>query len=378
MLMESFEVRNFRSLKHLKLEKLARVNVLVGQNNSGKTSVLEGIFAITNIRNQYWVQNIESMRSLTADRSDFRQLFYKFDAVNPVVLASNYCGEVAEAQVPNATLEATLSLTDRHTLLPRELAYYERQPNTPKNPHAPDSLIVILQTPEEDAPISFELRRTFKQEYMEIHPRDEVSKLYLEQGPAFIAGPRNLTRLLTTRNNLYWLNDELEGLKVNKQEGQLLNVLRSLDKRIEKIELSPSGQIYLDLGQSFRTLLPLNLMGEGIQRLLSILAAIASNAGGIILIDELDNGLHYSALRVLWKGILQAAREYNVQIVTTTHSAEALQHLTRVLGEEENVSYRDDIAAYTLIRADDDTVRTYRHDYEQLDYALDHGVEIRN
>ncbi|MBF9223759.1 AAA family ATPase [Hymenobacter ruricola] len=376
--MESFEVDNFRSLKHLKLEKLARVNLLVGKNNSGKTSVLEGLFVIANIRNPYWVQNIESTRNLSADRSDFRHLFYGFDTSKSIALSGTYCGEIIEAQVPIATLSAALSLVDRHTLLPRELVYYERQPNTPKNPHAPDSLLVILQTPEVDIPIGFELRRSFKQEYMELYPRDNKSRAYLEQGPAFIAGPRNLAKLLTTRSNLYWLNDELEGLKVNKEENQLLEVLRSLDKRIQRIELSPSGQIYLDLGQDFRTLLPLNLMGEGIQRLLSIISAIASNAGGIVLIDELDNGLHYSALRVLWKGILHAALEYNVQIIATTHSAEALRHLTWVLDEEENAGYRDDVAAYTLIRAEDDTVRSYRHDYEQLEYAIEHGIEVRN
>ena len=213
---------------------------------------------------------------------------------------------------------------------------------------------------------------------MEIYPRDNESRAYLEQGPAFIAGPRNLTKFLSTRSNLYWLNDELEGLKVNKEESQLLSVLRSLDTRIQRIELSPSGQIYLDLGAEFRTLLPLNLMGEGIQRLLSIISSIASNAGGIVLIDELDNGLHYSALRVLWKGILQAAREYNVQIVATTHSAEALRHLTAVLEDEKYADYRSDIAAYTLIRAKDDTVHSYRYDYEQLDFAMEHDMEVRN
>ena len=376
MLMESFEVENFRSLKHLKLEKLARVNLLVGKNNSGKTSVLEGLYSIANIRNQYWVQTIESTRHLNTDRSDFRHLFYNLDIANHISLSSTYCGELPEALVPVATLQATLELVDRHTFIPRELAYYERRPKMPKNPHAPDSLLVNFQTPESIKPIRFELRRALKQEYMEIYPEDDESRTYLENGPAFIAGPRNMVRLLNTTNSYYWLNDELEGLKVNKQEVQVLKVLRSLDARIERIELSPSRQIYLDLG--LNTLLPLNLMGDGIQRLLSILAAMASNAGGIVLIDELDNGLHYSALRILWKGILQAARDYNVQVIATTHSAEALRHLTWVLDEEENASYRDDVAAYTLIRAKDDTVRSFRYDASQLNFAMEHDIEVRN
>ena len=75
---------------------------------------------------------------------------------------------------------------------------------------------------------------------------------------------------------------------------------------------------------------------------------------------------------------MYAARKHDVQIITTTHSAEALRNLTWVLDDEENASYRDDVAAYTLIRADDDTVRSYRHDYGQLEYALEHGIEVRN
>ena len=122
----------------------------------------------------------------------------------------------------------------------------------------------------------------------------------------------------------------------------------------------------------------INLMGEGIQRLLSIVAAIASIAGGMIFIDELDNGLHYSALRALWKGILIAANKYDVQIVATTHSAEALRHLSWVLDEEEHKDYRNDVAAYTLIRAKDDTVRSFRYDASQLNFAMEHDIEVRN
>jgi hypothetical protein len=375
--MDSFEVENFRSLKHLKLEKLARVNLLVGKNNSGKTSVLEGMYILTGIRAVYWVPIIESARNSNLDRLSFKQLFYNFDVTNSIVLLGSYRAEVLEAPIPLAEMRITIELADRPTLLSREIDHYERPPNTPKNPYNPEALFVVLGTSESSSPVNFELRRNSQQQQeVLIYPKTPEDRTYFEQGPAFIAGPRNLTKLLNTRNNLYMLNDELETLKVDKRDSKIVKVLQAIDDRISRIELAPSGQIYLDLGQS--SLLPLNLMGDGIQRLLSILAAIASNAGGIILIDELDNGLHYSSLRVLWKGILQAALEYNVQIFATTHSAEALRHLTWVLDDEENASYRDDVAAYTLVRADDDTVRSYRHDYEQLDYALDHGLEIRN
>lgn len=186
-----------------------------------------------------------------------------------------------------------------------------------------------------------------------------------------------ISEILTTNVNQGLLSQKVETLRFNKSDGQVLLTMQAIDPRIKSIELGASGQIYFDLGNDFRTLLPLNLMGEGIQRLLDVITSIAHTAGGIVLIDEIDNGLHYSALRTLWKGVLQAAREYDVQVFATTHSAEALRHLTWVL-DDECKEYRDDVAAYTLIRADDDTVRSYRHDYGQLEYALEHGIEVRN
>ena len=119
-------------------------------------------------------------------------------------------------------------------------------------------------------------------------------------------------------------------------------------------------------------------MGDGMQRLLAVITALSTVSGGIVLIDEIDNGLHYSALRILWKGILQAAREYDVQVFATTHSAEALRHLTWVLDEEENASFRDGVAAYTLIRTKDDEVRSFRYNHEQLEFAMDNDIEVRN
>lgn len=190
---------------------------------------------------------------------------------------------------------------------------------------------------------------------------------------------RNFTsEILTTSIDRDTLSIKLEELKVNKQVDEMLQVLRLVDSRIEKIDLGANGQIYLDLGENFRTLLPLKLMGEGVQRLLDIISALASTQGGVVLIDEIDNGLHYSTLRILWKGILQAAHKYDVQVIATTHSAEALRHLTWVLDDEKGIIYRDDVVAYTLIRANDDTVRSYRYNYEQLEFAMEHDIEVRN
>lgn len=374
MLMDSFEVENFRSLKHLKLEKLARVNVLVGKNNSGKTSVLEGLYALTCIETPNWFDELENNRS-TGDKQDPRYLFYRFDVNNIIKLESIYSGSLPKSLFP-ASMIARVKMSDKIYRKEGE-QLIESKLSGGRRVESPAGLIIDIQTPDNSEVVSFEVVRPSRAPNY-LKPISKNAAKFISEHTDTPPIERHIVNLIYTTFDENLLSVQLEDLKVNKQDSRLLEVLKLIDNRIKSIDLGSGGQIYLDLGDDFRTLSPLGLLGDGVQRLLAIVAAIVADAGGIIFIDEIDNGLHYSALRILWKGILQAAREYDVQVFATTHSAEALRHLTWVLDEEENASYRDDVAAYTLIRADDDTVRSYRHDYEQLDYALDHGLEIRN
>ena len=377
MLMDFFEVENFRSLKHLKLEKLARVNLLVGKNNSGKTSVLEALFSIVNIETEKWLKPIDDARRLGSEDEDFRLLFYNFDSGLSIKITSKYKGNDDEADLK---IQATLKILDKPSLAdPSEKGSLERLVSSMRKPIAPFVLRVELVHPyASQTPVYDIIRKGPYGSQLIGTPKDDFTKDFLNKFEDSVAFQRNLTSRISTEIEPYYLGKDLEMLKVAKQDKFLINIIKNVDPRIESYDLGSNSEVYLNLGEEFKRLSPLSLLGEGIQRLFAILASAANTAGGILLIDEIDNGLHYSALRILWKGILQAAREYDVQIFATTHSAEALRHLTWVLDDEENTSYREDVAAYTLIRADDDTVRSYRHDYGQLEYALEHGIEVRN
>ena len=373
MLMDSFEVENFRSLKHLKLEKLARVNLLVGKNNVGKSSVLEAIYTLANIETNHWLFEIESDRGLDDEEIDFRYLFHNFDSLSSINLKAGYKA-IRPTRVAQLRVEMKLEGSNLESI--PESPTFTRKPSKKRRPTVTNGLAVRVWTSDKAKPLRFEIRH--KEYSTSIIHSSAVAEKFTEQGWSSVAAPRNVSMLLPTKVHYNQLSADLESLLVDKQLDRLIQTIHRVDPRIKSIALLSESNIYLDLGKNFPSLSPLKLMGEGLQKLLSITAAIATTAGGIIFIDEVDNGLHYSILRIVWQGILQAAREYDVQIVATTHSAEAIRHLTWVLESEEYASYRDDVAAYTLIRAEDDTVRSYRHDYEQLDYALDHGVEVRN
>lgn len=358
MLMDSFEVENFRSLKHLKLEKLARVNLLVGKNNSGKTSVLEALYALARIEMPEWFEDLESERGIDGEDHDFRALFYGFNSANRITVRAAY---------------------RQYTDGPREFGFWIEPLSEPnmRRRKGVKSLVVNIQVGSENTYSAVMTREERLGDTTYDPLTAEADDFWADELPYELAA-RHTAEFISTTIDLDLLSSHLSDLTINKEEEKLTDIIKQLDPRIKSLSLDSGGRVHFDLGESFSTLASINHAGEGVQRLLSVAAAIADNGGGTVLIDEIDNGLHYSALRILWKGIIQAAREYDVQVFATTHSAEALRHLTWVLDDEEYKDYRDDVAAYTLIRAKDDTVRSFRYNYEQLDFAMEHDMEVRN
>ncbi|MGK7878307.1 MAG: ATP/GTP-binding protein [Xenococcaceae cyanobacterium] len=127
--------------------------------------------------------------------------------------------------------------------------------------------------------------------------------------------------------------------RVGRQD-EVLETLRLLEPRLERLTLLVvDGQpiIHGDIGMS--ELVPLPLMGEGLGRLLSIILAIANAKGGTILIDEIENGLHYSVLTKVWKAIAHAARQAEAQIFATTHSGECIIAAHKAFSEQYDFRY---------------------------------------
>src|SRR5262249_48001630 len=116
-------------------------------------------------------------------------------------------------------------------------------------------------------------------------------------------------------------------IEKGKRQEEIMPALSFIDRRLKRLSLAPlAGEsvIHGDV-EGLRQLVPLPFMGEGMRRVLSIVLAIANAQGGIVLIDEIENGLHYSVQKQVWQAIGAAARQANVQIFATTHSWECIQ-----------------------------------------------------
>lgn len=123
-------------------------------------------------------------------------------------------------------------------------------------------------------------------------------------------------------------------------------------------------------------MLPLGMTGDGLRRYLNIVACSANPMTNIIVIDEIDNGLHYSAYKKLWEALFTLAVASDKQIFVTTHSKETLHYLNEML--EEKLDYQKELRLYTIERTLKKGLQTYKYTYEGLSGACENDVELRS
>ena len=119
-------------------------------------------------------------------------------------------------------------------------------------------------------------------------------------------------------------------------------------------------------------MIPIPLLGDGIGRLLRVALAIADASKGIVLIDEIENGLHYMVLKNVWKAVAQLARQYSTQVFATTHSRECVQAAHEAFTEDEKYDFR----LHRLERIKG-KISNVVYDKEALEAAIKANFEIR-
>ena len=125
--------------------------------------------------------------------------------------------------------------------------------------------------------------------------------------------------------------------------------------------------IWGDIGLS--ELVPIAIMGEGMNRLARLVLGISSAPKGVVLIDEIENGFHHSVLPDVWRAIDTASKQSNTQIIATTHSFECVSAAHKVLDPDDFRLHR--------LEANDDGNRCVTYDPETIAAALDFNLEVR-
>lgn len=351
---KSIEIKNFRGIDYLKIDDFSRVNILLGQNNSGKSTVLEAITLALGMSNPDLPQVINALRA--------RKPFSNF-------IDTKYLFRNLDTSIPPEIIMEQANGTLRHLKL--ELTYVFDELAEPKNePLQLTGTVKYVNTLEMDFDISSGTSKQNYRSWLRVNPQGLVVNRktadgYIEQLRGWLISADLMS------SNL--VNDLTELFKRN-QKDVVLKLLKLFDSQINGIEIL-NDDVYIGF-DGVSEMLPSRMTGDGLRRYLNIVACAANSMTAIVLLDEIDNGLHYSAYKKLWEAIFALATATNKQVFVTTHSKETLYYLNEMLGE--NPDYQKELRLYTIERTLKKGLQAYKLSYEGLRGACANDIEIRS
>ncbi|MBR1682212.1 MAG: AAA family ATPase [Bacteroidaceae bacterium] len=350
---KNIEIKNFRGIDHLRIDDFSRVNVFLGQNNSGKTTVLEAIAMLMSMSNPDIPQAINAVRA-RKPFGKFIDIQYYFNNLNVATPP-----EVEAKQTDGSSRYLSLALS-----------YVFDELADPQNePQQQMGTVKYVNTLEMNFDVSNGTSKQSYQSWLRVNSQGlvvnrKVADGYLENKRAWLTPSDLMTSNLA--------NDLAELFKRNRKTA-ILALLNLFDPRINGIEIL-TDDIYVGF-EGMTQMLSLSMMGDGLRRYLNIVAAAANPLIDILLIDEIDNGLHYSVYRKLWQSLFALACATDKQVFITTHSKETLYYLNEML--QEAPDYKPDIRLYTLERTIKKGMQAYMLTHEGLRGACENNLEIR-
>ncbi len=363
LLLDSLEIKGYRCFEHLTIEKLGRVNLIVGKNNVGKTALLEALWIYANH------DDIDIIHKIVFNRDEI-------------------------------TTEKTMSHDSlkEYNFALRNL--FTNRPTIPNRDHdRKDSLSFIIAEAGRDLDfikheaLNDEIdkgqhkRRKFNEAEFNLAASKTTFLRYFYSSafgmPQAIYLPTVERNIENVFINSFGLRSEKliefwDAVTLTPLEDEVIKALNLvLPQKIIRIDFigNPSGSnnrvpIVRVINEKDR--IPLKSFGEGLTRLLGLSLAMVQCRNGIIFIDEIENGLHYSILLDVWRFIFKTARSMNIQVFAATHSSDCVKAFQRAAEEDKE----DEGILIRLVRKND-KIKAILFDEEELETVVENDIEVR-
>jgi predicted ATPase len=311
-------IENFRGFQRLELKGLQAVNLIVGENNVGKTSLLEALALVADPKSVQQMAGRLRANAGNVDKRFFRWLLR--DAPD----------------IEGGKLSALIGRTRN------QVEIYRKHPSrgVPGMQH-------LYQGPS-----------------LSVFSNSGHTELRVRQVSVQHRAPNDLVPNF--------------GNAVRRREGEDLvhQILQAVDPRISRVRVDPVEEgniISVDIGLTES--IPLSQAGQGIYRLVALLSDLIGDTPQVCIIDEIENGLHHTVLKQVWRGLSEISRRLGVQIFATTHSRECLEAAESVFHDEDATNEKD-FAVIQLMRVKDH-IEGRVLDEKRVEAAIENQIELR-
>jgi hypothetical protein len=376
----SLRIAGFKLFRELNLPRLGSLNLFVGKNNTGKTCLLEAVELYSS--SSPW--DILRVASRREPDSVQRRTFDKFDpfefeeSLRPLLnlfhrdrghLSKPYIRLSAEHPESDLILRCEPFLDDflEMEATSAEAGGVEQSSHRRHLGYLMERGFELVRGKKKSRPHFFE-------RYLRMPPPpDEMMKaegwLHPDVAPVAFLPARGFSNSDAKR---LW-----DKASRDDKDELFLQWLRFVEPEVRDLRYISDPESGVDLPylkiDGDRGRIPLSTLGDGLMRLFHIGLAMANASGGILLIDEFENGLHWEVQAQLWRALFEAANHFGVQVFATTHSNDCIQAFVEARKARliSNASY-----VYRFERRGED-IHAHEFSAQGLEAAIRQGIEVR-
>ena len=399
LILNSLLIQGFRGIRELRIGRLGRVNLIVGKNNVGKSTVLE---ALRLYAHPGWPADIIE---ILIDRSEIppssnEVASWRNDALFTFKIDSLFHGRETNSASdrhitigPVGELSRSYRIALEKTVRPIRVEAVDYQES--KSP-----LPVSRQNSDEGQYYLFETKIALRfGGVSSLFPVERRQGGPYDKAPAGTVATERLENFsihgdfpirplhVVPPNGLepYSVGVLWDKLSLSPAEEDVLLALRIISADVERVALKESeGHLESrQVGSALQTRIPyvkiksqpnpipMRVLGDGLNRIFGLILSLVNAKDGFLLVDEIENGIHYSVQADLWRLIFQTAAKLNVQVFATTHSFDCIRAFEEAAreSEEEGVVVR-------LAKKGGETL-VAEFDEDELSIAVDSRIEIR-
>ena len=305
-MLESIHIQNFKGFKNTQIGPFRKVNLIIGGQNVGKTSLLEAVYSVASL-NPY-----EALSLFRQVEEGDRGRYNKAVSHPEFFVKALFCSEDKSTPIFNNDYGLAIGAMDVGDLEDRfgkKVRYQElTDDEIPNRKFNIGDLVDLKVAPKKSS---------------EKVDRFRAWSIRIVGGVKPVAC-KGIPYILPPQIQLVQLFGKII---LSRKKKELMDLLRKVDARLVSLDaIAPDGnqRIYAELDGSPQAL-PINMLGHGFSRLVYLFSELFASNAQLALIDEIENGIHYTALPTLFHGIKSVAQERDVQSLITTHSWDCLR-----------------------------------------------------
>ncbi len=329
-MIQSVHIKNFKTFKDTQIDGFTKLNIITGENNAGKSNLLEALYCLVG-KSMHPCANIleiyDNIRKEPLTIESKNLMFYGLDTKEEIQIVTTLDNnQTLDLQIKfiaseyQNTIESQIIPTAEQTQMSSQLNFTLKKNN---EEIYNDHLNITKAYNFPPIPNQSGYNRQFKN-----FDPNQLQKLLPFESAVIIPSDYRQVHMIQAVSKI---------CSNNQLEEELNKHLSQFDDNIQSISFNTNDQLKLKV-RNVKEKLPLSAFGDGLKKYLHIVSAFMADNAKTIYIDEVENGLHFSRMRLLLKNIIDFInnnKDGNLQVFMTTHNQEFVEILDQVIKEKK-------------------------------------------